>query len=510
MATLNYRENVYDRGDFMLGRLGTFWHTIFQDQDRLKDYLRGEFLDAGQTYLKYLEVVATISRFNCPVLHRENWYCLTFLQSDLEAAVIRYGDGEEYGAGFQYGTRAQRSEFSITLPEGFRAGQFMFNRILQPSLTYTSGIDFEVNLTKNVITFREDPFESALVSKRNVMGPAGDVQDVEAALWVYNGEFDWQYLWYHWGYALRAYMESSDYYKDFLNALADCYTQGPSLAAIEGLISALTGVPIIQEDTEVVEQILVTADVAQVVTDIHVYELQPNATIIVSEGDTLHGGAPLTDAFQLLELNDRLPTQAELPGFSFDKEFIAGEYFSSLLFENKDVDLQYLGVDAASGKAMVAFEVSGFPADVAQFWINTHEKGVTGGQVLADALDLRAEGNRQVPPTPANLPATVNPLGLVLDNLMDNNLFLVVLKPGQFPGDAPGVAFFSYLRRSIQPQTTYVVYVEIDAGSEYIDFSDSSLLEEEQEFFDTPGPQLDEIDPDFVEEAVTVRLVKEC
>lgn len=507
MATLNYRDNVYDRGDFMLGRLGTFWHTIFQDQGVLQQLFRGQFLDAGQTYLNYLEAVATISRFDCPVFHREDWYYLTFLESEMDSAVIRYGDGITYGSGYQYGVKAARSAFAVPLPAGLQNAQFMFNRILQPSLTYTGGVDFEIDTQRGLLTFRADPFESELVSKRNIVNSAGDIVDRQVGLWVYNGTFDLQYLWYHWGYALQVYMASSDYYKDFLNALADCYVQGPSLAAVQGLISALTGVPIVQETQETVEKILQTTDVLQVVTDKHVYELLPNANLVVAEGDVLSGGAPLTDAFLLLELNERMPTAAELPGFAFGPEFIAGEYFSTLLFENKNVDLQYLGVDE-NDKAVVRFEISGFPPDVEKFWTDVHRKGLESGKVLADYLDTRTV--RDVPPTPANLPAQVNPLRLVLDNLMDNNLMLVVLRPTQFPAKAPGVSFFSYLRRAMQPQITYVVYVEVGVGTEYIGFADPALLSEGQTFLDLPEPVVEIIPSTFVSERVRVQLIKEC
>ena len=507
MATLNYRENVYDRGDFMLGRLGTFWNSIFQDKTFLKNYYRGTFLDAGQTYLNYLEAIATISRQDCPVFHRENWFYLTFRESNLDAAVIRYGDGNTYGDGHLYGIRAERSSFSIPLPENLKGSHFIFNRIIQPTLTYTSGVDYEFDLQKGLLTFRENPFDNPLIPVRDITGAGGEIIDREAALWGYNGSVDLQYLWTHWGYALQAFMESSDLYKDFLNALADSYVQGPSLQSIQGLIAALTGVPIIQEFTETVEQILRTDDVAQVVTDLNVYELLPNANIIVAVGDVLRGGAALTDAFLLLELNDRLPTAVELPGFSFDSNFIAGDYFSTLLFENKDVELQYLGIDE-NDKAVVQFEISGFPNDILSFWQRAQAPGATGGKVLADFLDTREI--QETPPTPANLPAKVNPLLLVLDNLMDNNLILVVLRPGQFPLDAPGVSFFSYLRRAMQPQTTYIVYVEVDAGSEYIDLSDPALQEEGVELFDTPEPVLDEIFASFVEESVRAWPIKEC
>lgn len=507
MATLNYRENVYDRGDFMLGRLGTFWNSIFQDPAFLKNYYRGTFLDAGQAYLNYLEAIATISRQETPVFHRENWFYLTFRESTLDAAVIRYGDDHTYGEGHLYGIRAERSSFSVPLPDKLKGCHFIFNRIIQPTLTYTSGVDYEFDLEKGLLTFREDPFENPLVPVRDITGADGEVIDREAALWGYNGSFDVQYLWYHWGYALQAFMESSDLYKDFLNALADSYVQGPSLKSIQNLVASLTGVPIIEEATETVEKILRTGDVAQVVTNLNVYELLPNANIIVTEGEVLHGGDPLTDAFLLLELNERLPTSTELPGFSFDSSFIAGEYFSTLLFENKLVDLEYLGVDE-NDKAVVEFEISGFPADIRAFWDRAQAPGATGGKVLADYLDTREL--QEIPPTPSNLPAKVNPLLLVLDNLMSNNLILVVLRPSQFPMDAPGVAFFSYLRRAMQPQTTYIVYVEVDVGFEYIDLSDPTFQEEGVELFDTPEPVLDEIDASFVEESVLAWPIKEC
>ena len=197
MAILRYRDSIYDRGDFMLGRLGTFWYSIFRDQDLLKQLYRGTFLDAGQTYLNYLESIATISRSECPVFHREDWFSFTFRESQLDSAIIRYGGGARYGEDFLYDIRAERQSFSVPLTDNLTGAQFMFNRIIQPTLTYTSGVDFEINTDTQLLTFTEDPFENPLIPVRNIMGAGGEIVDREAALWLYNGTFDLKYLWYH-------------------------------------------------------------------------------------------------------------------------------------------------------------------------------------------------------------------------------------------------------------------------------------------------------------------------
>ena len=89
-------------------------------------------------------------------------------------------------------------------------------------------------------------------------------------------------------------------------------------------------------------------------------------------------------------------------------------------------------------------------------------------------------------------------------------MFLIRLKPSQFPGDAPGVSFFHYLRRALPPYITYIVYVELDAGSEYINYSDDDSMEEAEGFFDTPEPVVENVLASFVEESVIVKLIKEC
>lgn len=509
---MNYRDNPYDCGDQMLRGLGTYWYYIYQDRAKLQNHYRGFFEEAGQTYLNFLETMATISRFNIPVFHKENWHYLTFLESDINSQILRYGDGANYGDGYQYGVRFVKTDNSITLPENLRSAQFMFNRLLEPSKTWVAGVDFKIDVPGNKVYFRDNPFDSDLVAKRNIVDDAGNVIDRQAALWIYGGEYDLQYCWIHWGYALKVWMQSSGWYKDFINALANSYVQAPTLASLQGMLSALTGIPLIIEPTETVEVVLTEPDVKQVVTDQHVYELPLTANVIVAAGDVLHGGEPITDGLLLLELNDRLPTAIELPGFSFGTNFLAqtaplGPLFSELLFENKVVPLQYIGIDQ-EGKAEVRFEVSGFPGDVEAFWVAVQRRGWDSGKVLADYLDKRA--NPVGPPDPANLPATINPLEFILENLMRNNLMLIKIRPEQFPAGAPGTEFFHYLRRALPPQVTYAVYVELSLGIDYIDFSDTAFQSEDLQLIDAIDPLVETIGPSYVEEAIAARPVKEC
>lgn len=504
---MNYRDNIYDKGEELLSRLGTFWYYIFGSGEELKQMYRGSALEAGQTYLNFLESVGTISRLDTPVFHRQDWLYITMLESEVTSGVINYGDGVSYGEGYRYGTRTTRKRFEVAVPDGFVGSSQIFNRIIQPSLTYTEGIDYVYDKKDKVIVFTSNPFENNLVPTRNIVDENGNVVDRLAALWAYNGKLDLQYLWNHWGYALKAYMPSSEFYKSFINALADCYTECPTLEDIQLLISALTGVALVAEPVETVEKILVYADKKQVVTDKHVYTFDTLAEIVVTEGQVVNGGDPLTDAVKVIELEDSFPTISELPALVAGPEFIAGDYFSDLMFENKDVPLEYVGVDT-NNKAVVKFDVSGFPEDVAAFWGSVHDKGLQAGKVLSNYLDTRTS---KTDPVPAwALPATVNPMQIMLGNLMRNNIFIVVLKPAHFNDEAPGIQFFNYLRRALTPQTTYIVYVEVATGVEYIDLSGPDGLVEELSFLQIPEGVEDVIDESFITEATMTLPIKDC
>lgn len=504
MATTTYP--VYDQfGQGLLNTLGTFWRYYFGDRTLLSDHFRSLGHRQGQLYLDYLHLVASVSRFDTRVFRREDWYLLILRDSDRNSITNVYGqEGLEYGGGELYGgAQTQEALFPIPVDDAFfgtmaEAKYTVYNRVLYPSMTWSSGIDYEIDRTRGVIRFREDPFESDYVAKRSVYDSNGDIVDTEASLWIYGGDFDIKLMWERWGFVVAEQLKSSENYKQFVNALWDGYVFGPSASAFSGLASAVLGIPIVLEARETVEDVTSNSDRLLIITDKNVYTFSPNANAIVAIGDTVLGGEQLTDALRVIDLSSGARDYSDVPALTFGNSFLSGGYFSTLTFENKQVDVEYLGTDE-DDKAVVIFQISGFPGDIEAFWEQAQTLGKESGkETLAELLDTRANPVGQ--PLPAFLPATVNPLEFVIENILKNNLTIVKVRANSIGSDAPGLNLFKYLRNIILPHTTFVVFIEIAADTDTIDLSQAgdeevAGVEEETTRFGAIVPDPEEISP---------------
>jgi len=496
-----YPQDVYDSGNTLLLQIGTFWNSIFSDSNKLRDMFKGNMQEAAQTYRKFLEYLATAAKADCPVYAKENWHYITVTESELTTEDLRYGNEIFYGTNIYYGVRIQSSTFSVEAPGKLKSVDNILDRLIDPKVAWTAGVDFK--LEDDMLYFRHNPFSNDNIPTNNILDKDGNLIDRELGLWLFNSEFDLQYLWQHYGYALGIFMNSSEYYKEFINAIADAYRVGPAIASIKGLLQAMTGVPLVKEPVEAVEKVLTSDNRTIVVTDKNVYRFNPGVGVIVSEGDTIFAGDALTDSLQVFELFDYIPEATELPALVLGKSLSAGSYNDELVVINEDVDLEYEGLDE-DGKAIVKFQVSGRSADVDKFWDDVHTKGKANGKVLAEYLDTRE--NPSTPPVPAYLPATINPLRFVLSNFMKNNMFIIRMKINDFDTNAPGVGWFKSLRRIMAPHTTYIVYIEFNPEDEYINLTDSS---EEINLFDADAEE-EELTEAIMSESILLREVLNC
>ena len=470
-------------GQALLNTVGSYWYYYFGDRDLLRDHYRSLGHEFGQTYLDYLTAVAAVSRFNVPVFRTEDWYLLVLKQSDRDTVKNVYGQEEmTYGWTYKYG-EAQTEEVLFPMPQNLDffgnmvdAPFTIYNRVLMPSKSWAFGVDYDIDYERRLLRFREDPFESDYVAKREVYDDAGELSDVEAGVWIYRGQFDIALVYRQWGFVVAEQLQSSENYKDFVNALWDGYVFGPSDEAFSTVASSMLGIPVVLESAEIVEDIVTETSRKLVITDKYVYAFSINANVIVSIGDTLTAGEQMVDALRIIDLSSGAADYSSVPALAFDDNFLSGGYFSTLTFENAEVDVEYLGVDE-DNKAIVVFRVDGFPGDIEEFWAQAQTLGKEEGkQTLAELLDTRANPVGQ--PLPEFLPATINPLEFVLDNIMKNNLTIVKVRAGAIGDDAPGLGLFKYLRNIIMPHTTFIVYVEIVADTDTIDLSQAG--DEEQ------------------------------
>lgn len=509
MSVPSYPYFDLEGGRLLLAQIGSFWTRIFQDSNVLQEHFRSAGNEQGQTYLNYLEAVATVSRLTVPVFHTEDWYLITARESDANnlASVYRADDlvygpqpaGGDRPEGFvqTYGGRDRQDVFQIPLPEPMRDAEYTLqNQVTLPSRVWVYGVDYTIDREQNLLRFAKDPFSDPAVTIRDILNESGEIIDRELALWAYRGKFDLEQVWNYFGYVLSVKLTSSEDYKDLLNALWDMYVLGPSLKGFQGFLAAMAGTPTIIDAEETVEVVRTEGDTKLVVTTTRSYRVPAAATIIVSVGDVLHVGDPITDAVQIAELQGYAPDYSLLNSIAISPSFTTTLYTCELVFRNEQVELEYLGPDD-NGRVVVRFEVSGFPADVELFWERAHEQGIADGATLAELLDQRT--NKVGQPPPSAMPEYVNPLEMIVGNLMRNNLFVIRLNETSFGDMAPGSTVLSFLRDITPPNTTYVILHQVGPFEEEFDLVPDGA-EEGIGFWLGPGKITEAVDESYYED----------
>jgi hypothetical protein len=502
-----YPFEYFDSGMPMLSVLGTFWHKYF-DKDPVVHYLKGSAIEAAQRYVHYLEAIASTNRHDVPIFHEEKWYALSIRESALEdgdANLISYDATGTYGGGDRYGVPRATRLYAFQLPNDFSHIGLLLNRIINPSLGWVEGVEYFVQ--DGVLYMRQNPFDLVEMPKRNIVDSDGNVTDRETMFWCFNVKQDWEHIYEHFGYVISLRLEdSTELYRDVVNAYWDAFTGCLSTHELETLLAALAGVPVVIEETETVEVVSASTRKLVIVTDQHSYRFSPNANAIVSVGDTVTLGQVMVDTVLFYDLasqtgiRDMLldcilvesvdtvessssvisagksnvidpdcPSgyQSSVLALSFGPRYLTGGYLGELTFENKKVTVDYEGT--SGNQAIVTFEVGGFATDVEAFWDNVQTNGN-----LADYWDTRAV--KTAAPAANQLPAHVNPLQFVLENILGNNTLVVRYRTASFGVEAAGINALRPLRQVLPPQTTLLVIIEITADDEYYDL-DSEVTE---------------------------------
>ncbi len=463
MATFKYPQSEFDKPENLLSVMGSFWATTYQGNFFVQDIAQVTGQMANQSHRQLIELVASVSRFSIPLYHQKNWHPLTILESELNtdpSLIAKYVENStnlyQATTGLNYGQSTATKVYSVAKPAELASVQTIFNRLTEPSVQLTVGLDYTV--TADVIAFRENPFDNGLIPKRDLLNSAGEVIDRECVLWLYQGEWDWDTVYEQFGYALRLKLQTSQGYKDFVNAIFDALNFGTSLRAQQQAFAAAFGVPLVIEASERVEAVNTDNDSVNVITDSHVYQFPLGTTVVVSVGDVVSAGDPLTDLFQIYEFNrGQEVSPNDISALTVGSGLLSSEFSYGLTFENEDtaVDVE---MDVA-GYTKVSWDLGGFVLDVDKFWSDVHATGVAKQQTLAMLLDVRENPVGQ--PTAASLPSTINPLQFLTDNLLRNNAWVLKVKVGSEL--AGGLSFIpvDQIRKIQPPHTVLIVIVEL-------------------------------------------------
>lgn len=463
MGLYQYPQNDFDRPGALLSLLGSFWATTYQGNTLVEELASVAGQAAQQTYLQLLELVRSVSRFDVPIFHQDNWYAVTIKESELNtdpSLIARYTTPASYSyttpAQIAYGVTPAQPFFAIPRPEGLVEVKAIFNQITAPSVQLVLNIDFWLN--DGVIVFRENPFNNPKIAKRDILNALGEIVDRELVLWLYRGQWDWNTIYEQFGYALRLKLASSAGYKQFINAIFDAFNTGTTVKTQQLALAAIFGVPLVLEATETVEYIGRDRDKLQIITDSHAYAFPRTATAIVSVGDTVHAGEPLTDLMQVFELNrGESISPDDVSALTVGPGVLAWGFYGDITFDNNETPV-IVELDV-NGYTKVSWALGGFPTDVDKFWDDVHAAGVAKGQTLAMLLDQRPAPVGQ--PTAAALPATIVPMTFLTANLLRNNAFVVKVKPGSQLSDQLAFVPVEQLRKIQPPQTLMLLIVEL-------------------------------------------------
>ena len=469
MAEYKYPQNDLDRPSQLLNTVGSYWATTYLGMDFLEDVLKAKANLTSQTWINFMELIASISRFSVPVFHRQNWQAVAVKQSAVNNSTASIPDYEQDTSNVYSSTTSQeygkplaiKGYFSIEIPGDVARVKNVLSNIANPGVIWTESVDYWKQ-KDGLLVFRENPFDNENFPVRDIFKD-GEIVDKEIVLWLYSGEVDLDNVYEQFGYALELKMQSSEGYRDIINAVLDAFTGGTKSKDLQYAWSAITDVPIVLSEQETVELVTEDSRSTVIVTDKNAYTFKKGSTPLVAAGDVVYAGESLVDTFQIYEFN-RGTIPSAVSGLVIGPGFLSLGFFGELTFENKTTPL--IVEEDVDGYTKVSWDLGGFSEDVTKFWNDVHTKGVQEGKTLAMYLDVRPEPVGQ--PTAANLPENVNPLEFLTENFLRYNTFLVKVSAGKLGKDKLPFIPASSLRKIVPPQTAMLVLVELETLSDTV------------------------------------------
>lgn len=410
MSTLLQPSDVVDQGATLFSQLGSFWTTYYDSASTVRDYCRGLNEAVLQTREDTLEAAAAVSRFQIPIYHRVRWYPLTLLKSArLPDVRLTYTSADNLGP--TASTFLNGQTFDYTLPTDFIDVGFILDDPINPQVILVKNAHYAID--GQTISFRDNPFNQ--FTNRDVF-TGSVVTDEQVTLWCGQVDFDdRKYIANQFGYVLKLELESSQNYKDLLNATWDAALNGPSRDTLDRSLSAICDAPIAKANETVVD-IVTESNRKLVITDQSVYIIGVSATIIVAIGQVLSTGDYLTSAFKVIDLSQGTPTPDQLSVLYMTTDYLKGPFSGSIGFENVNTPLQ---VTTVAGRTFVSFALLAAVSDAALFFNLAFDNALTtGAKTLAQLLDTRPVAQQVGDPDVNSLPSLINPLDFLIKNIL--------------------------------------------------------------------------------------------
>lgn len=425
-----YPGSDLDRSKILISLLGTFWARTYSGVDQIHSYVDATAHTIAQTHRNTLELAAAMSRYEVPLFHEEIIAPIVLRKSELNTArtnvVLFDRDLYKLNGELSFDRAAANSLYSFPLPKKMRGVAHIFNKITFPTVVLAENVDYIIDVERDALAFNVNPFDNPAVLRRAI--EKDGVSDEEIVLWGFNGQFDYDYVFNQFAYALSIKLKTSQNYKDFVNAIFSSLIKGGVTAkTLDLAIAAITGVPVVIEPKEVVEVVEYDAAGLLIVTDKSVYKFRENAVPLVTVGQTLTAGTQLIRGFEISEFffgnsnlppdeglvsrpdivtllstngyesiaaenDDELALDADkicqprkpLAALALDNGFLSTCFYGDLVFENKEVPL-HVNSQHPSGYTFVKFPLGGFPADVDRFFEELHMRGIEAAETVKES-----------------------------------------------------------------------------------------------------------------------------
>jgi len=356
------------------------------------------------------------------------WPIVLYRDRLVNQSLVLYGSGALYASPPEilYGEQGDpRYLYSLSRP--IVTLEWLTDSVTSGSQVY-DGYNLQFIPRSRTLVFALDPFD--------LLTPSVDSSGREyAVLWARNAEFDFNTLFDQLGWVVKFAPGGAASYAEALQAIWEMVLLGPSLRRYEQGLLRAAGLPV-ANSAEIVRRIDSDGYHTLISTDTQVYRgVAAGGSPIVALGEQLVTGRPLTDTFSFLELEGLMSASAEVLSGLLLRVPLSSGTVAELTFANRDTDWEFV----TSRPSEWRFPVGGTAADVEQFWADTEAR------VAAAGLDLEVV---------YSLPAAVNPMKRVIEDLLQNSLYVVSCKLSNLPQQLGG---FSDRARTLLPADAIIV-----------------------------------------------------
>lgn len=115
LSGFSFPASELDQPSRLLEVVGSFWSNVYGGNYLVQSMLHARAQLDAQAHLDLLELIASMSRFNVPVFHTDNWLMLTLVESqrnETDANLAAYDGTLTYSDAFQ-------ARYGVPLPSAY-------------------------------------------------------------------------------------------------------------------------------------------------------------------------------------------------------------------------------------------------------------------------------------------------------------------------------------------------------------------------------------------------------